>query len=81
MIRIKNKINILKTIIVFLIFGVFILSMIIIINRSQIRPNENEVVALEVFLVKKILRVNKILSLLKIRLFGIFRIKVREQVY
>ncbi len=53
MIRIKNKINILKTIIVFLIFGVFILSMIIIINRSQIRPNENEVVALEVFFGKK----------------------------
>lgn len=53
MIRIKNKINILKTIIVFLIFGVFILSMIIIINCSQIRPNENEVVALEVFFGKK----------------------------
>ena len=53
MIRIKNKINILKSIIVFLIFGVFILSMIIMINRSQIRPNENEVVALEVFFGKK----------------------------
>lgn len=50
----KNlKFKILKSIIVFLIFGVFILSMIIIINRSQIRPNENEVVALEVFFGKK----------------------------
>jgi hypothetical protein len=50
----KNlKFKILKSIIVFLIFGVFILSMIIIINRSQIRPNENEVGALEVFFGKK----------------------------
>jgi hypothetical protein len=53
MINKKFKIKILKSIIVFLIFGVFILSMIIIINRSQIRPNENEVGALEVFFGKK----------------------------
>ncbi len=59
MIRIKNKINILKAIIVFLIFGVFILSMIIIINRSQIRPNENEVLALEAFFGKKSINVEQ----------------------
>lgn len=59
MIRIKNKINILKTIIVFLILGVFILSMIIIINRSQVRPNENEVVALEAFFGKNSINVEQ----------------------
>jgi hypothetical protein len=59
MIRIKNKVDILKAIIVFLIFGVFILSMIIIINRSQIRPNENEVLALEAFFGKKSINVEQ----------------------
>lgn len=59
MIRIKNKVDILKAIIVFLIFGVFILSMIIIINRSQIRPNQNEFLALEAFFGKKSINVEQ----------------------
>ena len=59
MTRIRNKINILKLVIIFLIFVVFIFGAILIINRNQISPNAEERAALEAFLGKNSINVEQ----------------------
>jgi hypothetical protein len=54
-----TKINILKRIIFFLIFVVFIFGAIIIINRNQISPNAEERAALEAFFGKNSINVEQ----------------------
>lgn len=54
-----TKINILKRIIFFLIFVVFIFGAIIIINRNQVSPNAEERAALEAFFGKNSINVEQ----------------------
>ena len=54
-----NKNNILKLIIVFLIFVVFIFGAILIINRNQVSPNAEERAALEAFFGKNSINVEQ----------------------